>query len=252
MASEELYKKFARYYDLIYRKVDYIGEAEFVKKTLEKHQRINGNKMLDLACGTGNHALLLHDIFQITGVDINPEMLKIAREKVPNVDFIQGDMKKLDLDSEFDLITCLFSAISYNTSGDELESTLKKFQAHLKPGGLLIFDMGLNLENWIEGLVSVDTAVEGDLKLARICQSHLEDGIFNANFVFLVKENDEVDFDIDQHKLGIFQVDKVKQIMEKIGLRTFIYADFTHKKWVKGTGERPIFVGIKSLKQHSD
>jgi hypothetical protein len=40
--------------------------------------------------------------------------------------------------------------------------------------------------------------------------------------------------------------------MEKIGLRTFIYADFTHKKWVIGTGERPIFVGIKSLKQHSD
>jgi hypothetical protein len=94
--------------------------------------------------------------------------------------------------------------------------------------------MGLNQENWIEGLVSVDTAVEGDLKLARICQSHLEDGIFNANFVFLVKENDVVDFDIDQHKLGIFQVVKVKQIMEKLGLRTFIYADFTLRKWVNG------------------
>jgi hypothetical protein len=42
-----------------------------------------------------------------------------------------------------------------------------------------------------------------------------------------VKENDEVDFDIDQHQLGIFHVVKVKQIMEKLGLRTFIYADFT-------------------------
>ena len=249
MASEELYKKFARYYDLIYRKVDYNAEAEFIKKVLKKHKYINGKKMLDMACGTGNHALLLQDEFQITGVDINPEMLRIARLKVPNVDFIQGDMKKLDLNNEFDLIICLFSAISYNTSYSELESTLEKFQAHLKPGGFLIFDMGLNQENWIEGLVSVDTAVEGNLKLARICQSHLEDGIFNANFVFLVKENDVVDFDIDHHKLGIFQVVKVKKIMEKLGFNTFIYADFTLIKWVKGTGERPIFVGIKSLNQ---
>jgi SAM-dependent methyltransferase len=203
--------------------------------------------MLDMACGTGNHALKLQDEFQITGVDINPEMLKIARIKVPNVDFIQGDMKKLDLDNGFDLIICLFSAISYKTSYNELESTLEKFQAHLKPGGFLIFDMGLNQENWIEGLVSVDTVVKGDLKLARICQSHLEDGIFNANFVFLVKENDVVDFDIDHHKLGIFKIVKVKKIMKKLGLRTFIYSDFTFRKWVKGSLERPIFVVIKSL-----
>jgi SAM-dependent methyltransferase len=246
MASEELYKKFARYYDLIYKNVDYHGETEFIKNALKKHGHINGNKMLDIACGTGNHAQLLQDEFKITGADINPEMLKIAREKVPSVNFLQADMKNLDLDNEFDLITCLFSAINYNTNYNELESTLKKFQTHLKPKGLLIFDLGLNQENWIEGLVSVDTVVEGDLKLARICQSHLEDGVFNANFVFIVKENDLIDFDIDQHKLGIFQVVKVKQIMENLGFITFIYADFTLRKWLNGTGERPIFVGIKS------
>jgi ubiquinone/menaquinone biosynthesis C-methylase UbiE len=116
------------------QKVDYNGEAEFIKKVLKKHQHVNGNEMRDIACGTGNHALLIQDEFQITGLDINPEMLKIPVKRFPNVNFIQGEHEEVG-SIEYDLINCLFSAISYNTSYIELESTIEKFQAHLKLGG---------------------------------------------------------------------------------------------------------------------
>lgn len=245
MTEEQLYKKFASYYDLIYEKMDLNKESEFIKWAVEQHKTSEGNKLLDMACGTGRHADMLKDTFEILGVDINPEMLKIAREKLPDIKFIDGDMKNLDLDDSFDVIICMFSAMNYNTIMEEFKRTIKNFYNHLHKGGVLIFDLGINQENWIEGLVSVDTVVDENLKLARICQSHLEDGIFNANFVFLIKENGKLDFDIDQHKLGVFRIEEVIDSLIKTDFENFIYSDFTKKEWDVLSGDRPVIVGVK-------
>ena len=245
MSEEQLYRNFAEYYDKIYQHVDYSGETEFIRWAVKKHKTSSDNKLMDVACGTGSHAKDLIDNFQVTGVDINPKMLKIAQKKVPEAMFILGDMKNLDLKSNFDIVTCIFSAIHYNRNSQELESTLTNFYNHLKTGGILIFDLSLNRENWIEGLVSVDTVVEEDLKIARICQSKLNNGIFNANFIFLVKDQGEFDFDIDEHELGIFKMENVINLMNKIGFETNIYADFTSEKWEMDKCQRPTFVGLK-------
>lgn len=245
MTEEQLYKKFARYYDKIYQNLDHEKECDFIKWAVDNHKTSTENNLMDVACGTGRHVQFLKEDFKIVGVDINPEMLRIAREKLPDVEFIEGDMKKLDVNHEFDVLICMFSAMNYNTTPEELKTTLKNFYTHLKKGGVLIFDLGINKENWIEGLVSVDSVVDDGVKLARICQSHLEDGIFNANFIFLTKENGKVDFDIDQHELGVFGIETVWEIMENIGFTNFIYEDFTSHKWEVTSGDRPVFVGVK-------
>jgi len=172
-------------------------------------------------------------------------MMDIAREKIPEMEFITGDMKKLDLKHEFDVITCLFSAINYHTSLEELENTLKLFYDHLKDGGILIFDLGFCTENWEEGRMFVDAAVEGNLQLARISQSRLKDGVFNANFVFLVKENGIMDFEIDQHKLGVFPTMEVKKIVTKTGFENYIFSDYKDAPWMDDSGDRPVFVCLK-------
>jgi hypothetical protein len=128
---------------------------------------------------------------------------------------------------------------------EEFEKTINNFYNHMHKGGVLIFDMGINQENWIEGLVSVDTVVNDEVKLARICQSHLEDGIFNADFIFLTKEDGKLDFDIDQHKLGVFPIEEVINSLIKIGFQNFIYSDFNKDEWNILSGERPIFVAVK-------
>jgi SAM-dependent methyltransferase len=245
MSEEQLYKNFARYYDKIYDEVDYHGEVEFIKWAVQKHQHSSTNLLMDVACGTGTHAQKLTNNFKITGVDLSPQMLEIAQKKVPNANFIQGDMKSFNTGSKFDVITCIFSAIHYNRNLKELGGTLQNFYEHLNPGGILIFDLSLNKNNWIEGLVSVDTVVEEDLKIARICQSRLKDGIFNANFVFLVKDDGKFDFDIDQHELGIFEVEEVINLMENTKFETFVYAGFKTEEWANNSIERPVFVGVK-------
>lgn len=245
MPEQELYRKFAGYYDLIYKWMDYLGEAKFVKKIVAEFKKSDGNNLLDVACGTGNHAQYLQDSFQIVGLDINEDMMDIARKKVPNMELIQGDMKKLNLEREFDVILCLFSSINYHTSLTELEKTLKLFYNHLKAGGVLIFDLGFCTENWDEGRMLVDAVVEGDLQLARISQSRLHNGVFNANFVFLIKENGKMDFEIDQHQIGVFPTKDVKMILEKTGFKYHIYSDYNDLPWDEESNERPVFVCTK-------
>ncbi|MEN6553922.1 MAG: methyltransferase domain-containing protein [Methanobacterium sp.] len=245
MTEEQIYKKFAGYYDKIYEKLDHKMESEFIKGVANKYGGNETNSLLDIACGTGRHAYFLKDNFEIIGVDINEEMLEIAREKVPDVEFLNGDMKKLDLERKFDVVICMFSAMNYNVTLEELKLTLTNFYNHLNKGGVLIFDLGINKENWVEGHLSVDTVVEGDLKIARISKAHLENGVLNSNFIFLVKENGKIDFDIDEHKLGIFEIEKVNELMEDIGFETVIYSNFKDEIYEIGNGERPVFVGVK-------
>lgn len=134
MEHEKLYKKFANYYDKIYRNVDYSGESEFIKFAVRKHKTSSGIELMDMACGTGSHSEILKDYFKITGIDINEDMLQIARNKVPDVNFIRGNMKDLKVDTNFDIILCIYSAIHYNKNYIQLETTLKNFYKHLHEG----------------------------------------------------------------------------------------------------------------------
>ncbi len=50
MSNEQLYEKYASYYDLIYAYVDYKGESEFINWAVNKHKTSVGNELLDVAC----------------------------------------------------------------------------------------------------------------------------------------------------------------------------------------------------------
>jgi SAM-dependent methyltransferase len=65
-------------------------------------------RALDAACGTGRHSARLAELgHEVTGVDGSPEMLGIARDRVPNARFLEGDLHALPVDDgEFDLAVC--------------------------------------------------------------------------------------------------------------------------------------------------
>jgi SAM-dependent methyltransferase len=65
-------------------------------------------RALDAACGTGRHSGRLAELgHEVTGVDGSPEMLEIARDRVPNARFLEGNLHALPVeDGEFDLAVC--------------------------------------------------------------------------------------------------------------------------------------------------
>jgi ubiquinone/menaquinone biosynthesis C-methylase UbiE len=168
-----LYKKFAKYYDLCYSGKDYVKETKFLEALIKKH-KIKGKKILEVGSGTGNHAVCLEKKgFDIIGVDLNEEMLAVARKKSKKIKFVQGDMRSFNIKDEFDIILCLFSTMHYNTNVSDLKKTLKNFYKHLKKGGLLIFDMGFNEERYSAKQVHAHTGSwsRGDVELVRFMKS---------------------------------------------------------------------------------
>ncbi|WP_455392232.1 class I SAM-dependent DNA methyltransferase [[Eubacterium] cellulosolvens] len=240
-----MYKKLARYYDKIYAEKDYAGEAKFIEWVVKKHKQSKGNKLLDVACGTGNHIQYLMDHFTITGLDLNPGMLKLATEKLPDVKFVTGDMKKLAMKEHFDVIICMFASIAYNLTYADLEHTLKLFYNHLQAGGVVIFDLHIHEDYFLGDQVWVNTVVEKDLSLARIATSPKKKAILDLEHIFLVKDKGKFDFDIDKHQLGLFNAEKIQKLMKKLGLNPKLYAGFTKKTWTKKLNSPVVFVGTK-------
>jgi len=96
MPKLALYSELASYYDKIYWWKDYAQEVDFLLKVLRRYG-VRGKRILEVACGTGNHTKLLAATgYRVTGVDVSDDMLAIARRKVGGrATFVRGEMRNL-------------------------------------------------------------------------------------------------------------------------------------------------------------
>lgn len=114
--------------------------ATLVAKAEEEGLR--GKRMLDVACGTGFSFIPLLDRgFQVTGCDISPAMIEVARAKVGDrAELVEADMRDLPVLGEFDLIWAINTPVVYLPSVEELEATLAGMRRNLAPDGMALFD----------------------------------------------------------------------------------------------------------------
>src|SRR3990170_3440462 len=108
-----MFRKTARFYDAIYSWKDYRTEVDRLDRLI-RDRNLTARTLLDVACGTGKHLELLRDGYEVEGLDLDPEMLAIARERLPGVTLHEGDMTSFDLGKRFDVVACLFSSVAYS------------------------------------------------------------------------------------------------------------------------------------------
>ena len=162
-----MYDDIARFYDELNSQKDYFGEARRITELIRANKP-DAESLLDVACGTGRHLEHFRREFDVTGVDSSAAMLARARARLTNVELVRADMTELALDRTFDAITCLFSAIGYVKTRDRLHATLQRFGDHLEPGGVAIIDPWIRPEDYEDGLVTAEIAVDRpDMKAVR-------------------------------------------------------------------------------------
>ena len=146
----------AKLYDLIYAEKAYADEAAFVHTCIQSHMP-DASHLLELACGTGTHSLLLEKYgYKIIATDYSSDMLMHAREKAQKeksrVDFRQQDMRTLDVpERPFDVIICLFDSLGYVATNENILQALKRIHYHLAPDGIFLFEFwhaGAMLRNY--------------------------------------------------------------------------------------------------------
>ena len=140
MSSNSLYTDLSGYYDLMCADINYQAQSHSVHR-LARMFGNNGNRHLDLGCGSGPHVRHFVDYgYACSGLDINQPMLDLARLRCPEAQFSRQDMCDFTVDEPFDLITCFLYSIHYSGDLSGLKSCIRRVQTALGMGGVFCFN----------------------------------------------------------------------------------------------------------------
>ncbi|HEV8187378.1 MAG TPA: class I SAM-dependent methyltransferase [Pyrinomonadaceae bacterium] len=206
----------AELYDLFYADKPYEVEAAFVAQCLREYAVGPTTRLLEIACGTGTHALQLEQRgYKIVATDYSPDMLARARQKAANsqVEFQLQDMTQLEVGgAPFDAAYCLFDAIGYVGTNEALEKVFRGVHKHLRRDGLFIFEFWhagamlrhydpVRVRRWEQKDSTIlrisETSLDYAKQLSSVCYSIYElrnDGTYSSitetqtNRYFLVQE----------------------------------------------------------------
>jgi len=135
----------AREYDLYGHPYTEDQDCAFLKQAFQSYHG-NVREVLDLACGTGRHALILaKEGYDVTGVDISEGMLAVAAEKAAawglHIEWVQADLRHTAFSARFDAAYVLFNTMMCWTTNEELIRFLGSVHEALRPGGVFVIEV---------------------------------------------------------------------------------------------------------------
>jgi SAM-dependent methyltransferase len=211
-----MYESSSKYYDLFYSFKDYQQEAILIRDYIMKQEIIH-KTMLDIACGTAQHAFFLKEDYSIDGIDLNPEFISIAKTKNPNGNFYIADMTNFQLDKKYDIVMCLFSSIGYVKTLDNAVRALKQFKEHLNDNGIILVEPWFTPDSWSDGRVDIITELN-DIKMCRMSFTEKNDRISILRFDYLIGSKSGIEYFSEEHKMGLFTVDEMMQAFHEVEL----------------------------------
>lgn len=132
------YEIYAKFYDAT--QGDRRKNINQIKAFLHRY-RPEAKTILELACGTGSILKGLVDEYEVSGLDNSPQMLEIAKKKVPAARLYEGDMSTFQLGKKYDAILCVYDSVNHLETFTAWEQLFRHAADHLNDTGLLIFDV---------------------------------------------------------------------------------------------------------------
>ncbi|HEX8114843.1 MAG TPA: class I SAM-dependent methyltransferase [Kofleriaceae bacterium] len=215
-----MYSESAALYDLIYTPIkDYSAEAGQVAGLLRR-ARPRSRTLLDVACGTAEHARLLGEVhgFEVDGVDLDPSFVAIARAKCPQGRFDVADMADFHLGRSYDVVLSLFGSIGYVVTLPRLGEALACLHDHLVPGGVAIVEPFLTPDAFRPGASGAHTVESGDLRITRTHRSERDGQRCRLYFHDTIEGPDGTRQSTEIHELGLFTVDEMLAAFSAVGL----------------------------------
>ena len=209
----------AHYYDALYVRPDMYGaEADAVDRILKRCGRSGGVRLLDVACGTGGHLPFLKDRYEVEGLDLSEDMLRIAREKHPGVPFHLADMTDFRLDAAYDAIICMYGGIGFAGTYDNASRAVASMARHLAPGGVLLLVPWMTKETFHDALV-VDAVNRPEIGIARMENVRRKsESVVEVSFHHLIGENGQVRYHTQTMEIGLFSEAEYVSLFRSSGL----------------------------------
>lgn len=216
----EQYGGLARVYDYLVSGVDYEAWIDYLE-ALMREFNLAARSAADLACGTGNTAIpLAKRGYQVTGIDIAPEMLHYARQKAAaqNLDmvFSQQDMRCFSLPEPVDLITCFHDGLNYLLHIDAIKQTFSSVHKNLREKGAFIFD--LNAVTWTAGDDGDITVIdEADLTLIYETNYSEDNQVWQIKLTGFIREQGHYHKFTEMHREKAYRPDEIVSLLAETG-----------------------------------
>ncbi len=216
-----LYGDLAWTWPIISPPEEYRGEARQFRDFLRETATIDVEEVLHLGCGGGHVDSQLKRDFRITGVDLSPGMLRLAKRLNPEVAYRRGDMRSVRIGRAFDGVL-ISDAVAYMRTPRDLARAFATAYRHLRPGGAFVtyaehtpdrFE-----QNWtkpIRGRQGQDEVVFVENRY----DPDPRDTTFEATFVFLVRRGGHLRVEVDRHELGLFREVTWTRALREAGFR---------------------------------
>jgi SAM-dependent methyltransferase len=195
-----------------------------IKRALTMLRPQGGERILDLACGTGRHSLeLVRQGFSVVGVEISSELVEIANkdaaEQGLEATFIEGDLRELDFEEEFDIVLNLNDgAVGYFETDEENHRTFEVISRALKQGGwnliqvpnVLYARARLPQRSWIPSSTMVELVEHRWNKKER----YMEGAMIPLRFGETLENLDKrIEF-----RQRLYDVDELREIYSSVGM----------------------------------
>ncbi len=139
-----MYKELSQFYDTLMYDCDYEKWSQYFYSQIKENRegKISG---LELGCGSGEMTVRLKKLgLDIHGLDISPEMLEKAYGKALanrlQIMFLEGSCVDFDFKKNLDFVIAPIDCFSY-VSQEDIKKTFENVAAHLKAGGVFMFDI---------------------------------------------------------------------------------------------------------------
>lgn len=219
------YEAFAAVYDIFMEEVDYNGWVRHVLASWEKYGSGALARAIDLGCGTGGASVPLALMgLDVIGVDLSPEMLaeadRKARQAGVSLRLVCQDMTELELGIEADCVLSLCDSLNYLTEDCQLEQAFARAAAHIRPGGLFLFDM--NTEYKFREILGDNIFASSEEDAAYIWENSYdpETRINEYNVSFFIEDEDSGLYERVQecHYERAYSLEEITHALEKSGL----------------------------------
>ncbi len=218
MPRSNRFKDSPELYDAIYHFKDYARECGRLRDLI--YQAAPGARtILDVACGTGEHAKFLKRDFAIDGIDINEDYLRVARLKNPAGNYTRADMTDFDRGRTYDVVTCLFSAIAIVGTYERLERAITCMARHVRLRGVLIVEPWFTPGQWRPGGSFVLAGEVGANNVYRLSNSIRQGQRSVLLHHYLLGTADHIEHYRDRIELGLFTRDEMTWAFEFAGMR---------------------------------
>ena len=163
------------YYHFLYNDRNNQEAEYFIKNLVDYLPLKSSDKLLDIACGRGRHAIYLNKKgYDVTGIDLSISNIQYARQfENSSLHFYVHDMRRMFYSDYFNIAFNLFTSFGYFNTDNQHIKALKNFNKALKPGGLLVLDF-FNSNKVIKNLVPdmVKTIAGIDFRIHKEIKGH--------------------------------------------------------------------------------